>query len=200
VLAVPGDTDGAVVVHAAAGKEPRVALAVSVAAGGPGAGRDDVLAAIRAAIRRQFDAVFVPRIVKIVPRIPRTDRGKLDAEALRELLGLDQAATTDRVPLRRTAPGQYAAHIPADLVFFRGHFDALAVLPGAVLVERVVWPVVRAEWPDIRALRGIRRLRFRRPVFPDQQLAIAVHRDQGRVTFEVSCAASAVASGQLLVE
>jgi acyl-coenzyme A synthetase/AMP-(fatty) acid ligase/3-hydroxymyristoyl/3-hydroxydecanoyl-(acyl carrier protein) dehydratase len=202
-LAVPGVTDAAVVVHGASGREPRVALAACVAGpadrgGGPTAAA--VIAAIRAAIRRDFDAVFVPRIVRIVPRIPRTERGKLDPEALRALLGLGDGATTDRVPLRCVAPGAYAAHIPPDLVFFRGHFEALAVLPGAVLVERVVWPAVIAEWPDLRTLRGIRRLRFRRPVFPDQQLAIAIERGAGRVTFEVSCAASPVASGQLVVE
>lgn len=202
-LAVPGVTEAAVVVHGAPGREPRVALALCMAAQPPG-GSDGaaatVIAAVRAAIRRDFDAVFVPRIVRIVPRIPRTERGKLDGEALRALLGLGGGATTDRVPLRRVAPGAYAAHIPPDLVFFHGHFDALAVLPGAVLVERVVWPAVTAEWPDIRALRGIRRLRFRRPVFPDQQLAIAVQRGPGRVTFEVSCAAAPVASGQLVVD
>ncbi len=200
-LAVPGVTDAAVAVHDAPGREPRVALAVCIA---EPPGRDGAalaaIAAIRAAIRRDFDAVFVPRIVRLVARIPRTERGKLDGEALRALLGLGGGATTDRVPLRRVAPGAYAAHIPPDLVFFRGHFDALAVLPGAVLVERVVWPAVTAEWPDIPALRGIRRLRFRRPVFPDQQLAIALQRGPGRVAFEVSCAASPVASGQLIVD
>jgi hypothetical protein len=198
---VPGVTDTAVVVHGAPGREPRVALAACVAGpdrDGPAAAR--VIAAIRAAIRRDFDAVFVPRTVRIVPRIPRTERGKLDREALRAVLGLGDGVPTDRVPLRRVAPGAYAAHIPPDLVFFRGHFEALAVLPGAVLVERVVWPAVIAEWPELRALRGIRRLRFRRPVFPDQQLAIALQRSDGRVAFEVSCAASPVASGHLLVD
>jgi len=68
-----------------------------------------------------------------------------------------------------------------------------------VLIERVVWPS-EAEFPEIKALRGIRRLRFRRPVFPDQQLSVTVKHDQGRLTFEVSCAASVVASGQLLVD
>jgi len=205
-LAVPGITDAAVVVHGAPGREPRVVLAVCVA-GAPTDHRSAgpataAIAAVRDAIRRDFDAVFVPRAVKVVPRIPRTERGKLDREALGALLGLTPGAGTgtDRVPLRRVAPGAYAAHIPPDLVFFRGHFEALAVLPGAVLVERVVWPAVTEEWPDIRALRGIRRLRFRRPVFPDQQLALAVQRGDGRVAFEVSCAAAAVASGQLVVD
>jgi acyl-CoA synthetase (AMP-forming)/AMP-acid ligase II/3-hydroxymyristoyl/3-hydroxydecanoyl-(acyl carrier protein) dehydratase len=201
VLAVPGVTDAALLVHAAAGREPRVALAIVVA---PGAGPGDGAAepgrdAIAAAIRREFDAVFVPKVLKRVPRIPRTERGKLDGDALRALLGLADA-TTDRVALRRVAPGHYSAYIAPSLVFFRGHFDALAVLPGAVLVERIVWPAVQREWPALRALRGIRRLRFRRPVYPDQQLAVTLSRAAGRVGFEVSCAAAPVASGQLVVE
>ncbi len=196
VLAVPGVADVAVVVHAAAGREPRIALAVSVAPGGPAVDKDQ----ITAAIRRQFDAVFAPRIIKLVPRIPRTERGKLDSEALRELFGSGTAPTTDRVPVRRVAPGQYLADVPHDLVFFRGHFEAFAILPGAVLVERVLWPIATAEFPELKALRGIRRLRFHRPVFPGQQLSITVKHEPGRVTFEVTCAASVVATGQLLVE
>jgi len=197
ILAVPGVADAALVVHEAAGKEPRTALAVVAAAPVTA-----VRAAIAAAIRAQFDAVFVPRIVRVVARIPRTERGKLDARALRELLGLDHAAASHVIPLRLVGPGRYLAEISPDLVFFRGHFDALAILPGAVLVERVVWPAARATVPAIRALRGIRRLRFRRPVFPDQQLAIAIDPDPDhhRVAFEVSCAAAMVASGQLLVD
>ena len=197
VLAVPGVADAALLVHATAGREPRVALAIVTAPGAGGAepGRE----AIAAAIRREFDAVFVPKVLKLVPRIPRNERGKLDGDALRALLGLSDA-TTDRIALRRVAPGHYSAYIPPSLVFFRGHFDALAVLPGAVLVERIVWPAVQREWPALRALRGIRRLRFRRPVYPDQQLAVTLSHAAGRVGFEVTCAAAPVATGQLVVE
>ena len=73
-------------------------------------------------------------------------------------------------------------------------------MPGAVIVERLVWPIVKAEIPEVRALRGIRRLRFRRPVMPNQQLTVTLNRDKGRLTFEVSCAKTVVASGQLLVD
>jgi hypothetical protein len=192
VLAIPGVADVALIVHDAVGKEPRVAMAVVAEA--------VTREAIAAVIRAQFDAVFVPKILKFVPQIPRTERGKRSAEALRELLGLTAAPTTNLVEVRRVAPGAYLAYIPRELVFFGGHFEALAILPGAVLVERVVWPAVRAEYPEVRAMRGIRRLRFRRPVFPDHTLSIALKRAGGAVTFEVACAAAPVASGQLLVE
>ena len=198
LLAVPGVTDVAVLVHAAADKEPRIAVAICASPEGPAVGREE----IAAAVRRQFDAVFVPKIIRVVPRIPRTDRGKVDAEALRAILGLgtSNGPTTDRIPVRRVGPGQYEAEIPRDLVFFGGHFETFKILPGAVLVERLVWPIVKAELPEINALRGIRRLRFRRPVLPDQQLSVTVQRDRGRLTFEVSCAELVVASGQLLVD
>jgi acyl-CoA synthetase (AMP-forming)/AMP-acid ligase II len=192
-LAVPGVVDVALVVHAAIGREPRVALAVATSGD---VARDDIAAAIRA----QFDAVFVPRIIKLVPAIPRTERGKVDAAAVRELLGLGAGATTSQIALRRVGPGEYRADIPHNLVFFQGHFDSFAILPGAALVERVVWPALKAEFPEITALRGIRRLRFRKPVFPDQQLLVTLKRSAGRLTFEVSCAAAPVASGQLVVE
>jgi acyl-coenzyme A synthetase/AMP-(fatty) acid ligase/3-hydroxymyristoyl/3-hydroxydecanoyl-(acyl carrier protein) dehydratase len=196
VLAVPGVTDAVVLVHASGGNEARVAVAVAV---DRPVGRDE----ITAAIRRQFDAVFVPRMVRVVPRIPRTERGKIDREALRGLFGLDATeATTAEIRFERVGAGQYTAVIPPNLIFFRGHFDAFTILPGAVIVERLVWPVVQAELPAVRALRGIRRLRFRRPVMPDQRLAVTLKPDpaRGQVTFEVTCADAAVASGQLLVE
>jgi 3-hydroxymyristoyl/3-hydroxydecanoyl-(acyl carrier protein) dehydratase len=85
-------------------------------------------------------------------------------------------------------------------VFFHGHFDEFTILPGAVLVERVIWPIVKAELPEVRALRGIRRLRFRRPVMPDQHLDVVLDRSNNRLTFTVTCAESPVASGVLMVE
>lgn len=195
VLAVPGVTDAAVLAHAAAGKEARVALAVSIAHDAV-VGREE----ITAAIRRQFDAVFVPRMIKFVPQIPRTERGKLDGDALRALFGISTGTTTSVIPIVRVGPGHYTADVPPDLVFFQGHFDAFTIMPGAVIIERLVWPVVKAELPDVKALRGVRRLRFRRPVMPDQQLSVTLNRDMGRLTFEVTCAKAVVASGQLLVD
>lgn len=194
VLAVPGVRDAAVLVHAPAGREPRVALAFC-SAPGAAVSRD----AIASELRAGFDAVFVPKIVRELPEIPRTERGKINTAALRALLGLE-AAPVRTVAIERRDDGDYEAEIPHELVFFRGHFESFTLLPGAVLVERVVWPVVKARYPEVGALRGLRRLRFRRPVLPGQRLTVRCSREGGRVSFDVTCAQAPVASGFLLVE
>ncbi len=195
VRTIAGVTDAAVIAHAAHGKEARVAIAICVAAGAT-VTRDQ----IADVIRHEFDAVFIPRVFKVVASIPRTERGKLDGEALRVLLGLPGGTTTNLIPFRRIGALEYAAEIPEDLIFFKGHFDAFTILPGAVLVERLVWPVVKAALPEIKALRGIKRLRFRKPVMPGDQLVVTLKQAANRLTYEVACDKAVVSSGQLLVE
>lgn len=195
IRSVPGVTDAAVLVHATIGKEPRVVCAITVADGAV-VGREEVAAAIR----RQFDAVFAPKIVKVVPAIPRTDRGKIAAGELRALLALDDGPTTAFIPATKVGPMTYTAEIPRELVFFRGHFDQFTILPGAVIVERLVLPIVRAELPDLPKLTGIRRLRFRRPLLPDQQVTVTLEHKAGKLQFEVTTAAGPVSSGVLLTE
>jgi len=191
VRAVAGVTDAAVIVHAAPDKEPRVALAVTTES-------DVSREAIAGAIRHHFDAVFVPKIFRVVPRIPRTERGKLDARELRELLGV-AARATDQIPVERIGPDEYRAEIPSDLSFFDGHFETFKVLCGAAVIDRIVWPIVKLEHPEVGELRAIRRLRFKKPIGPDQSLSIKLAVTAGKIQFEILDAATQVASGQLVV-
>ena len=73
------------------------------------------------------------------------------------------------------------------------------MLPGVVLVDRLIWPILRAEFPDLIGVRKARRLRFRRLIRPDEVLTVHVERAGDRVSFEVSRGADIVASGQLIV-
>jgi hypothetical protein len=190
--ALPGVADVALLPFTPApGRETRLAVAI-VASGG--VSRADVVAAIR----DEFDAVFAPRIVRFVDSIPRTDRGKVSADALRVLLSI-QPVPRGRIPMQRIAAGRYLADVPAGLSFFDGHFDGQPILPGVVIVDRLVWPIVRAELPEVTGLRAVRRLRFRRPIRPEQELTVRIDRRGDRVDFEVSSAGDVFASGQLFV-
>jgi acyl-coenzyme A synthetase/AMP-(fatty) acid ligase len=192
IRALPGVADVALLpVTPAPGRETRLAVAI-VASGG--VSRADVVAAIR----DEFDAVFAPRIVRFVDSIPRTDRGKVSSDALRVLLSI-QPLPGGQIPMQRIAAGRYLADVPAGLSFFDGHFDGQPILPGVVIVDRLVWPVVRAELPEVTGLRAVRRLRFRRPIRPEQELTVRIDRRGDRVDFEVSSAGDVFASGQLFV-
>jgi len=180
-----------VFVYAATDKESRVALAVTTES-------DVTRDAIAGAIRHHFDAVFVPKIFRVVPRIPRTERGKVDARELRALLGVADRAM-DQIPVERIGPDEYRAEIPSDLVFFDGHFDTFKVLCGAAVIDRIVWPIVKLEHPEVGELRAIRRLRFKKPIEPDQTLSIKLAITTGKIHFEILDEAVQVASGQLVV-
>jgi len=66
---------------------------------------------------------------------------------------------------------------PHDLVFFRATSMGSRSF-RCCLIEPRVWPVVKAEFPEIKLFANP-RLRFRRPGVSDQQLSVTVKHDQG---------------------
>ncbi|MFY0542163.1 AMP-binding enzyme [Nannocystis pusilla] len=62
--------------------------------------------------------------------------------------------------------------VPVDLAFFRGHFDALPVLPGVAQLTALVVPQVAALRPELGPLRRAARLKFTRPIAPGDALLL----------------------------
>ncbi len=195
VLALPAIADAAVLVHGSGDREPRLHVAVVVRE--PAPPRDVLRTAIANAVRSQFDAVFVPRVIEVVAAIPRTGRGKLDSEALRALFA-PSIATTALIPIRQVAEHTFAAEIPANLVFFQGHFEGFPILPGGAVIERLVWPALRLDLPAAR-LRALHRLRFRQPILPGQRVTVKLRHAPGRVWFDVIGETGSMVTGQLVV-
>jgi hypothetical protein len=90
--------------------------------------------------------------------------------------------------------------LPNDLVFFRGHFDAVPILPGVAQLIAIVLPTARRRFPDLGALRRLRRVRFRRPLLPGETVAVVVHRDEREVRFELRVGAVIATQGTLVFD
>ena len=101
-----------------------------------------------------------------------------------------------RFEIEETAtPHEFRMVVPRDCVFFRGHFEQLALLPAVVQLSRIAMPLVRRSWDDLGSLQRLRRARFRRPIFPGQELLVKLTRTDQKVRFDILVGGAAAASG-----
>jgi acyl-coenzyme A synthetase/AMP-(fatty) acid ligase len=156
--AAPGVTDAAVVavdVGGARGHELWAAVAPATLDAG----------ALRAELRRQVDAVAVPRRFRAVASLPREDSGKLTRERLLGLFGRGGAAALAE---RHAQP----FHVPADWKFFEGHFEGFPLVAGVVQMTEIVLPGIAARWPHLRHPRRVTNLKFRSPINPGDGISV----------------------------
>jgi 3-hydroxymyristoyl/3-hydroxydecanoyl-(acyl carrier protein) dehydratase len=76
------------------------------------------------------------------------------------------------------------ARVPADSAWYDGHFPGNPILPGIALVALVEEAILRVERERGRAVEmtGIRRVRFRLPVKPDDAIRLEAARESRRGT------------------
>ncbi|HOD28200.1 MAG TPA: FabA/FabZ family ACP-dehydratase [Syntrophales bacterium] len=77
-----------------------------------------------------------------------------------------------------------SARIPADSAWFDGHFPDNPIVPGVALIGLVEEAVLRSERDRGRTVEmtGIRRVRFRLPVKPDDPITLQAVREVKRGT------------------
>ncbi len=75
--------------------------------------------------------------------------------------------------------------VPADLRYLEGHFEGNPIVPGvAQLLPLVLEPASRV-WPDLGALRTLRRLKFKAALRPGDTLEVQLTRQAEKVRFEL---------------
>jgi 3-hydroxyacyl-[acyl-carrier-protein] dehydratase len=95
------------------------------------------------------------------------------------------------------APIEARWQVPQDLPALEGHFPGQPLVPGVVLLDRVVWLAQQASG---RAGGGwtLAQVKFLSPCRPGDALLFSLQqRPDGSLAFKVSCAARDVASGRL---
>jgi acyl-coenzyme A synthetase/AMP-(fatty) acid ligase len=190
LTSVPGVEDGVFLQPeseaadaAEAGSTPRL-IAVAVA---PGLDAPTIIARLRARI----DAAFLPRPLYLVSFLPRNMLGKLPRS---EILGLIGSGPARAGEAAAPAPEPMLLSFPDDLPAARGHFPGDPIVPGAVLLDRVLPMIFPDGWSG-----EIEAAKFHSPVRPGDTVSLS-YRTQGNATrFECRLTGSAklVLSGAL---
>lgn len=96
-----------------------------------------------------------------------------------------------------------AVRFPGNSDWFSGHFPGNPIVPGVALIALAEQAVIERERAEGRsvAITGVRRIRFRLPVRPEDAVALEINRMPDRqgpaYAFTLSVAGEAVCSGLL---
>lgn len=122
---------------------------------------------LRRALRARLDAVFVPRKIRIVPELPRTDRGKLAREDILALFSPQRAAAT--APSEASSSAIERVVVPVDSKRFEGHFRTDPILPALAQLTDIILPNARKHFGG-GALEELSRVKWTEPLRPGSQV------------------------------
>jgi len=134
---------------------------------------------ISAALRRQLDPAFLPRPIHFVDSLPRNAVGKMTRQALDGLVG-----TTPGEDGWSSREYRFASDHPTGA----GHFPGNPIIPGALLLDRVL-QVIGPQ----AGRRDVRVAKFLRPVRPGDVVTFRWRRNGRDITFECVLAGGDVA-------
>ena len=140
------------------------------------AGKLAVVERLRAWLRPHAEGAAIPRRWRLVDSFPQDQMGKVADAALQELLTHPDPYRREPQVLHRTHRGrevELRVFIPADLLYFEGHFPQAPILPGVIQIE---WAVAFArrffELP--KDFRRMEMLKFQRVVEPRMTLMLTL--------------------------
>lgn len=126
-----------------------------------------------------------PKHWRFVDSVPTDSQGKRVLSTLRTLFDAGDPLEPLAMEIRSQSDteAELAFTLPPELIFFQGHFDSQAILPGvaqahmAMLIAQKLW----GTWPPDANLQ---RLKFRRVLVPGNAVILKLKRNaEGRVMF-----------------
>lgn len=161
-----------------------------------------------------FEAPVLPRRWRLVDDLPRNAQGKVPQQHLTGLFdnaGEPAAPADNRLPMLLKHDWvdadtvQLHLHMQPELVFFRGHFDELPVLPGVVQVhwvEHYARMMFGARLATREAFSRLEVVKFQDLIRPgrDVCMTITLQSDRSRIVFRLHDGDSAFSSGRMVFD
>ena len=131
-------------------------------------------------LRARVDAVFLPRTLIRVERLPRSDNGKLQRQALDRVYAEWKAGSATRT-------GGFTFIVPADHPALPGHFPGRAIVPGVLLLDEALRGIGRALGASPAAApKSLQQVKFAAPLLPEETAQVTFERDGQRLRFSVT--------------
>ncbi|MBE9607823.1 AMP-binding protein [Chitinilyticum piscinae] len=146
----------------------------------------------------KLEPLAIPRRWRFVAALPQNSQGKVVRAALEQLFA------PPRLPeLRELAQvdGKLVLqlYVPADTVYFAGHFPGHPILPG---VTQIHWAaqLARAHFPLGRQFRKLENIKFQQVIRPDSEVTLTLEWDgtKQRLQFAFASGHGVHSSGRLV--
>lgn len=139
---------------------------------------------LRKRLSSSFEQVTLPKIWRYPDSLPVNVQGKTTYDELKALLnendtGQDTLPATKPVvrPLEQS-PGKCLLQltVPANLLYFKGHFPEYPILPGVVQID---WAIAYGrEFFDLQfPFSGMKALKFQQVILPDSDIRLSLQFD-----------------------
>lgn len=92
---------------------------------------------------------------------------------------------------------RFAVTVPADLLYFQGHFPGAPILPAIAQLLTLVLDRVHFHWPDLGQPRRVARLKFMRAIDPGDEIEVHLERAGAEVRFTLLRQAADCTRGSL---
>jgi len=142
-------------------------------------GRKSLITEFKALLSIHFEAIVLPRRWRFVTQMPYNSQGKLVMKSLQAMFDKQSVSTQWPTIIAEEISDNAVtlqATIPSSLIYFEGHFDNQAILPGIVMIH---WAIQYGQrfLPIIGRFKRLEVIKFQQVIIPEARLMICLTYD-----------------------